>query len=1585
MDWLRHFSSRLTDLTSKITRPHPSLTTHQQTEARVLASVSIAAILLTLISVVLQFAFSGRTSLDPLMIAAALLAMHIMYALSRSRAYRIGVYMGIGSALALGLATILVYRTPTTVNMLIPPILLTGLFFRGRVVLLFTAFNAVLMLIVVLTVPGDWHEQIELRPFFLVMTGVVLAINNDIRLRSQQALSHAEERYRALFEDSRNVIFLHDFNGNFIDANDAALNLLGYSHADISHLNFAQLLTPDDILSAEQMLKELRETGTQRQPARFTLRTRSGELRYVETMSSVIERASPYAIVQGIARDITNQVISTEAMHAAERRYRALFEQSNDAVFILDLSGKHIAANERAANMLGYTVEELLALCTRDVIAAGEYEQGVRVLHRLLAGDKIQPYERTFRRKDGSHLTVEINIEIVRDANGEPQHIQSIVRDVSERKRAEEALRRSEELLNETSNTARIGGWEIDLVNNNVMWTQGTRRIREIPDNYMPGLEEAISFYHPDDQPIIAQAIEHARQHGTPFERELRLITATGKQLWVHVIGRAEQSNGACIRLHGTMQDITERKLIEDELRRSEELLNEIGKMARVGGWEIDLNTNQVIWTDVTRQIHEVPDDYVPLLDEAINFFHPDDQPQLTEAVRSAIEDGQPFDLELRLITATGKQLWTHAIGKSEQENDRVVRVYGTFQDVTDRKLMEDELRRSEKQMRHILETQTDLVTRYRPDTIMTYANEAYLRAFDITREEAIGHSLLNRRPQVNHDQIRQYIRDLIESGKDISQFELLVEQPDGSTRWYLWLDQLIRDASGTPIEIQAIGRDITERKRAEEALRRSEERYRLMAENARDVIYRIQLKPEVRYEYISPSVKSMIGYTPEELYNDPLIRRRIVHPDDRPIPATQQPRVQRWFRKDGTMIWSEQYNVPVFDEEGDVVAIEGIARDITDRKRIEDELRESEQRYRVVADLNTNWTYWQKADNTLEYVSPACEAISGFTPEELHQNPSIIDQLILDEDQPIWESHHHDRPNNSGARKIEVRIRHKDGSVRWIEHICRPVIDDGDNFDGFHVSNQDITERKEAEEALHQSEARFRRLFEESPVATWEQDFSQAKAYLNQLVVSGITDIDSHLKENPHVIREALSRIRVINVNKASIQLYDATSKEELIEHFARSLTYDDSQIGSLTAIATGQTTFTGEFVNLTLKGRRVSVLIRWLVMPGHEDTYARVIISSIDITERKEAEEALRHSEARQRALLHAIPDVIFLSRKDGAFLDYFVSDRSQLVVPLDTLMGNQPEDAPPPGLSVDFVRDLASTHRKHIQNTIDSGRESIFEFQLPVNDRYLDYEARIVVCGEDEILTIVRNITERKQLQMNEMAIRLEKERVELLTRFIQGAAHEFRTPLTIINSSASLLARTDNEDKRHQKVQKIERQVFRIARLVDMLLQMTMLETTPSLANNPFNIRILLDSIATEMRFTRPSGAPITSEYAPNLPSVKGDAQYLQMALHHILENADRLTPPDGRINIRSYYQNHQVVVEIEDTGPGIAQEDMKHIFETFWRQDITVRSTPGFGLGLSIARKIIELHDGQITVESQPGEGSIFRVSIPVDS
>lgn len=239
----------------------------------------------------------------------------------------------------------------------------------------------------------------------------------------------------------------------------------------------------------------------------------------------------------------------------------------------------------------------------------------------------------------------------------------------------------------------------------------------------------------------------------------------------------------------------------------------------------------------------------------------------------------------------------------------------------------------------------------------------------------------------------------------------------------------------------------------------------------------------------------------------------------------------------------------------------------------------------------------------------------------------------------------------------------------------------------------------------------------------------------------------------------------------------------------------------------------------------------------------------------------------------------------------------------------------------------------------------------------------------------------MAERERLREQQMDIKLEQERIRLLSQFIQNAAHEFRTPLTVIQSATSLIERLDDSARRLQKAAVIHKQIERTTRLLDMLLRMISLENGQMEPLQPVDMVILLDSVCQQARAKYGAQPALEWVRSADLLYTSGDPEYLQEAFNQLLDNAYRFTPPEGTISVRIGPEKGMLAIDVEDSGPGISEVSQEHIFETFWRHDVA-HSTPGFGLGLPIARKIVQMHHGRIELDSQIGRGSRFRILLP---
>ncbi len=261
---------------------------------------------------------------------------------------------------------------------------------------------------------------------------------------------------------------------------------------------------------------------------------------------------------------------------------------------------------------------------------------------------------------------------------------------------------------------------------------------------------------------------------------------------------------------------------------------------------------------------------------------------------------------------------------------------------------------------------------------------------------------------------------------------------------------------------------DITAQKRAQLALRESEARFRLLAENAKDLIYRYRFLPTPQFEYVSPSALALTGYTPEAHYADPYLGFKLVHPlleDMSSGQVSKEPLVLRWVRKDGTVLWTEQHNVPIYDDAGQLVAIEGVARDITARKQAELELLESEARYRRLVENSPDILYVYSSKRGGIYYSSRVEAVLGYPIDYLYDHPYLWQESIYEDDHGLVAQA---VENFAEGQRIDIeyRIRDAEGNLHWLHDrsIGRRIEEDEVIVEGLAT---DITQSRRAEEAL--------------------------------------------------------------------------------------------------------------------------------------------------------------------------------------------------------------------------------------------------------------------------------------------------------------------------------------------------------------------------------------------------------------------------------------------------------------------------------------------------------------------------------------
>ena len=743
---------------------------------------------------------------------------------------------------------------------------------------------------------------------------------------------------------------------------------------------------------------------------------------------------------------------------------------------------------------------------------------------------------------------------------------------------------------------------------------------------------------------------------------------------------------------------------------------------------------------------------------------------------------------------------------------------------------------------------------------------------------------------------------------------------------------------------------------------REAEHRYRSLFEQSNDAVFILDIHGN--HLEVNRRAADMFGYTPDEISR--LTTRDMVIPDqygdsdrvfERMLAGEVIPPYERTFRrKDGTPLYAEVNVEVVRDSRGNFLHEQSIVRDIGERKRMQEQIRENEEQFRafmyhstdgiVITDECGAVIEWNPGMEKLTGI-PAADILGRFvwdvqfaaTPKE-NQTEAVYTSLkqrvlnALSSGNAPWVYEPH-----------EARLQRPDGSQTIVQAVMFPI----KTARGYRYGGilRDVVKRKQVEDALRQSEERLRAILQAMPDLIFRQradgtilDYHAPNpAYLlvpeASIIGSGLTS----------VFPENLARFVTDMIQRALVSGKVNTGETELIVQGAmRQL-----EVRVIPA---------GKDEVLTI-ARDVSEL--WKTKHDLEDAHARLEFSldtariawwELDVASGK------LQSDKRKATMLGFLPD---------AFVDVHYEQLITLV---------HPDDREPVRQAFSDLMD-----KRKPTYAIDYRMKTRNDEWLWLHDRgelVHSHDGRLVVRG------FVIDITERKLAHQREFELALETERANLLTQFIQDAAHEFRTPLAVISASTYIMLRVDDPVQRVQKKTQVDEEVKRIARLVDMLLTIAKLESSHPLNLEPVELIELIDPICQYAMTSHGYSPQLLVEFTAHKPVVMGDANYLSDAIKQILDNAFRFTPPDGTITVSLSEIDNEVRLEIRDTGCGISEEDMPHIFETFWRHD-DAHTTAGFGLGLPIARRIIERHGGKIAAESEFGKGSCFRVTLPIMS
>ncbi len=791
-------------------------------------------------------------------------------------------------------------------------------------------------------------------------------------------------------------------------------------------------------------------------------------------------------------QDVTGEAFPHEALRASEGKFRLLYEDAPLAYQSLDKNGDFLEINRQWTRLLGYEKKEVLGRNFGDFMTEESREDYNTGFKCFLRDGEVHQVERELVCKDGRVITVSIDGRITYDETGKPSRTHCIFHDVTESKKAQEALRQSEEtaraLLNATTEKMFLMDTDFNILSANHAFAEGLGYSKEelINKNVLALIPEKLAQAR---KAIVEQVISS----GDParFEDERDGI------IQEHSIQPIIDSQGNATRLAVYAQDVTEQRKARETLAERERFLSRILEASLNGVYVYDLEAGKNIYINpnYTRLTGHTKESLDAMSDEDFfNLFHPDDQWTVARHMErlAEAEDGKVVEVEYRFRTADGRWRWCLSRDTVFERNSegRVKQFVGTFLDVTERKEAELALLESEEKFRLLAENASDIIWTTDLEMNTTYISPAVERLSGYSTEEA---AKVHPRDYMTSDSWKKASKEFSKLFEKVRKDPAEAEEPVCVLLEYIHREghavpvevtgRILLDDNNNPAGLLGITRDISERLAAETAVRKSEYEKSLILNSASEMFayhstdLNIIWANRAAGESVGRDAEDLAGRYCYEIWhgrNEPCLGCPLIKARD-----TGEPQEAEKATPDGRIYYIRAY--PVFDDDGIVKALIEFGQDITDRKKAERALEENERKLWTFLNNSVDWVWQVDAEGRYTYVSPNVTHIMGYEPEEI-RGKTPFDFMEPGEVERVSSIFEKIVSQRERIIELEDVLIHKDGSPVWFETFGTPVYDENNEFAGYFGTCRDISDRKHADQALKKSAEEWRKTMDAIP-----------------------------------------------------------------------------------------------------------------------------------------------------------------------------------------------------------------------------------------------------------------------------------------------------------------------------------------------------------------------------------------------------------------------------------------------------------------------------------------------------------------------
>ena len=1302
---------------------------------------------------------------------------------------------------------------------------------------------------------------------------------------------------------------------------------------------------------------------------------------------------------------------SVEAVPDSEARFRAIFENAAVGISRVAPDGRLLEVNQRLCDIVGYTREELMTKTFADITHPEDLKADLRAMRRMLGGE-IETYlrEKRYYRKDGSIVWVNLTVSMSRKADGSPDYFISVIEDISARKLAEEKLHENEERLLLASEAAGLGVFEWDMQADRTVWEN--ERMYEIfghthADGALSKAQFIERYVHPDDAPTLEQKMTDGMKSMRPVHTGFRIRRKDGALRWLDLSASFELARDQTpIRILGMLADITERKQIEESLRESQERLQifiehapvplamfdrEMRYLAASRRWMTDYRLGD---RDIRGQSHYALFPEVPERWKAVH------RRTLEGEIVRADED--------RFVRADGEVQWVRWETRPWHAADGAIGGIVIFsEEITDRKLASEALRESELRFRTMISAIPNLSYETDADGANIFTSDQWRAYTGMTEEEsAVAGFIRAYHPDEAEDVLAQWSA-AVRLGASFER-KCRIRAADGSYRWFLNRAQPGRDAEGRLVRWAGSLTDIDDLIRAEERARENELRFRTMISAVPSLTFEADV--DGNNTFSSDQWLSYTGMTAEETAGRGFVRA--IHPDD------VEEVTARWFAAmrsgtlyesrhrmraaDGSYRWFLCRALPARDAEGRIVRWAGSLADIDDLVRAGEALRESEGRFRQLAESLPQLVWTCRADGTCDYISPQFVAYTGI-PEAKQLGFDWLQQVHPDDREPLFAAWN--RTVATGEPfDVEYRIRRNDGVYRWFKTRATALRDSGGKVVKWFGSNTDIDDQKQAERSSLESKERLNGIVSSAMDAIITVDEEQRIVLFNEAAerMFGCPGVEAMGRPLDRFIPE---RFRVTH-NDGFLRFGE-------IGGLAR--------LTALTALRADGAEFPIEasISNIEVGGRKLFTVILRDITERRQAEAEREQLAR-EQTARAEAEyaaEKIRRLQAvidsvlahltlenlltemlnRIRELLETDSAAILLLSEDGQSLVMRAAIGSQEeVIGMRIPLGQGVSGSIAASRAPLVVEDLSAVEvinpvlRREARSLI--GAPLIVKGELigvihadtAKLKRFAENDVRLLQLAADRVALAIE---QRRLYEVEQQARRQAEEANRTKDEFLAIVSHELRSPLNAILGYTRMLRSGPEDREGFNKVTGvIERSAKAQLQIIEDLLDSARIVTgklriEPSLIDLVPALEAALDTVRSA---AEAKGITLVANFSHLPEQVLGDSTRLQQVVWNLLTNAVKFTQEGGRVELRMEGAADHIRIAVSDTGKGIEPEFLPFVFDRFRQADSSSgRRYGGLGLGLSLVKHLVELHGGTITAASEgAGRGTTFTITLP---